>query len=263
MKPALAWALALLVAASAPPARAADAQALREAKAHYDRGMASYNVGAFAAAVDEFKLAYARSGAPGLLFNAAQASRLAKDYEQALHFYRSYLRLAPAATNREDVERRILEMEALVAANRPPPPAIAPPPPPAPVPSPAPPAVVEAHKPVALPPGGRKQRVAGLVIGAVGLAALGAGVGLGVAALDAQNRVSRLSADMGSWTPAQADLYRSGQREAVAATAMYAVGGAAVATGVITWIVGWRRDRARFAVTPTAGGAQAVWSCAF
>ena len=53
----------------------------------------------------EFKLAYARSQAPGLLFNLAQASRLNKDYEQALHFYRTYLRVRPDAPNRDDVEQ--------------------------------------------------------------------------------------------------------------------------------------------------------------
>jgi tetratricopeptide (TPR) repeat protein len=256
------WALMLALVAWAPSVRAADAQAVRDAKVHYDRGMAHYNIGEYAAAVEEFKLAYERSGAAGLLFNAAQASRLAKDYEQALHFYRSYLRESPAATNRDDVERRILEMEALVAANRPPPPVVAPPVVAPPPPVVAPPPVVE-KKPLVLPPSGRKERIAGIVVGVVGLAALGAGVGFGVAALDAQNRVSRLSTDMGSWTPAQSDLYRNGQREATAATALYAAGGAAVGVGIVTWIVGWRKDRARFAVAPVPGGAQAVWSCAF
>jgi tetratricopeptide (TPR) repeat protein len=255
------WALvlAVIVWVWAPSARAADAQALRDAKVHYDRGMAHYAVGEFAAAVEEFKSAYALTAAPGLLFNAAQASRLGKDYEQALNFYRSYLRSAPTASNRDDVERRILEMEAQIAANRPPPPT----PPQPPQPPPTPPATVDLHKPVVLPPGGRKERVAGLVVGGLGVAALGAGVGLGVAALDAQNRLSKLSTDMGSWTPAQSDLYRNGQREAAAATAMYVAGGAAVAAGVVTWIVGWRKDRARFAVVPAPGGGQAVWSCAF
>lgn len=247
---------ALVIAAAlacASPAVAADAAALREAKEHYDRGMSHYNLGEYAAAVQEFKIAYARSSAPGLLFNAAQASRLGKDWEQALHFYRTYLRLVPEASNRADVEARIAEMEKMIeASKRPPPPVVA---------QPASPPVEQ--RPRVLPPGGKKERIAGIVVGVVGLAALGAGIGLGMTALDAQDRVSKLSTDMGSWTPDQQTLYRNGQHEAIAATALYAAGGAAVGAGVITYIVGWRKDRARFAVAPTVGGAQAVMSCVF
>ena len=89
---------------------------IQEAKDHYERGMAHYELGEFAAAVDEFKQAYQRSQAPGLLFNLAQASRLGKDYEQALHFYRAYLRVRPDAPNRADVEKRIVELRDAVDA---------------------------------------------------------------------------------------------------------------------------------------------------
>jgi tetratricopeptide (TPR) repeat protein len=264
MKPLVAAAALFLCAATA---HAASIEELQEAKQHYDRGMAHYELGEFGAAVDEFKLAYARSQAPGLLFNLAQASRLNKDYGQALHFYRSYLRVRPDAPNREDVEARIAEIEPIVELQR----------------------RAEAEKLsaaghaaaaaatvpslraqrstsiVTTPPrGGRRERVAGIVVGAAGVGLLAAGVGLGVASLDAQNKLSTLAAQNGSWTPAERSLYDSGQRDAAAATALYVVGGVAVATGVILYAVGWKRDRARFAVAPTvSGGAQAVWSCAF
>src|SRR6185312_1826267 len=129
---ALAVVVALVVLA--PTVRAAgDADKLQEAKDHYDRGMAHYELGEFGPAVDEFKAAYALSQAPGLLFNLAQASRLGKDYEQALHFYRTYLRVRPDAANRDDVEKRISELEPIVEKRRraeaerlPPPPVPAP-----------------------------------------------------------------------------------------------------------------------------------------
>jgi len=258
----------VLVAALATTAHAADGDALQEAKDHYDRGMAHYELGEFAAAIDEFKLAYARSQAPGLLFNLAQASRLDKDYEQALHFYRSYLRVRPDAANRDDVEKRIAELEPIVelrqkaereklsAVSRQPsaPTLIAPAAEGKPVLAPVPP----------LRPSGKPLRVAGLVVGASGLAALAAGIGLGAAALDAQNKLSSLAKEMGSWSPAQTSLFQTGKTDAAAATALYVVGGAALGTGVVLYAVGWRRDRARFAVAPMpGGGAQAVWSCAF
>jgi tetratricopeptide (TPR) repeat protein len=246
-----------------PAARAAGAgDSLQEAKDHYDRGMAHYELGEFGAAVEEFKAAYARSQAPGLLFNLAQASRLNKEYEQALHFYRTYLRVRPDAANRDDVEKRIAELEPIVAmrrraeeeqlsaASRPAPPAAH--------------AVDERPAIVKPLPSGRGVKIGGLVVGAAGLGILGAGVGLGVVALGDQNKLSSLATSMGSWTPEQASLYQTGKRDAQLATAMYVVGGVAVATGVILYAVGVKRDRARFAVAPTVGGgAQAVWSCAF
>lgn len=258
--------VAVALVAAAPTARAAAAaDALQQAKDHYDRGMAHYELGEFAAAVTEFKAAYALSQAPGLLFNLAQASRLGKDYQQALHFYRTYLRVRPDAANRDDVERRIAELEPMVelerraeverlSAVRPPPPAAT---------APAH-AVDDKPKVVEIPPSGRAEKIAGVVVGVAGIALVGAGIGLGLASVDAENKLSSLATQMGSWTPAQASLYQTGQREAAAATALYVVGGVAVATGVILYALGWKRDRARFAVAPAAGGgAQAVWSCAF
>ncbi len=256
----------LLCAGAGSTARAADdPDALQEATDHYDRGMAHYELGEFAAAIDEFKLAYARSQAPGLLFNLAQASRLNKDYEQALHFYRAYLRVRPDAPNRDDVEKRIAELEPVVEVRRraeeeqlsavsrqPSAPMLI-----APTPEPKP-------APMVIRKSGRPERVAGVVVGVAGVGLLAAGVGLGAAALDAQNKLSNLATQNGSWTPAQASLYTTGQHDATAATALYVVGGVAVATGVVLYAIGWRRDRARFAVAPTpGGGAQAVWSCAF
>jgi tetratricopeptide (TPR) repeat protein len=261
---------ALLVVAAlsvcAATAHAADGgDVLLEAKQHYDRGMAHYELGEFTAAVEEFKLAYARSQAPGLLFNLAQASRLAKDYEQALHFYRTYLRVRPDAPNRDDVERRIVEIEPIVELQRkaeterisaahplPPVPSVG--------------RAGEEQSTVVRPPppSGRPEKIAGLVVGVAGVGLLGAGIGLGVAALDAQKKLSSLATQNGSWTPAQASLYQTGQREATAATALYVAGGVAVATGVILYAVGYKRDRARFAVAPLPkGGAEVVWSCAF
>ncbi len=239
--------------------------ALQQAKDHYDRGMSHYELGEFAAAVAEFKLAYAGSQAPGLLFNLAQASRLNKEYEQALHFYRAYLRVRPDAANRDDVEKRIAEVEPIVearhkaeldrlaaAAH-------------AQAAAPAPARLAVKAKAVRRlpPPSGKPARIAGIVVGVAGVGLIAGGVGLGVASLDAQNKLSSLATMMGSWTPAQQSLYQSGQREAAAATALYVVGGVAVATGVVLYAVGWKQDRARFAVAPAAGGAEAVWSCAF
>jgi tetratricopeptide (TPR) repeat protein len=103
------------------PARAdrrADPEAAakeKEAREHYTNGMRHFDLGEIDAAVAEFKEAYKISAAPGLLFNIAQAYRTKKDYEQALLFYKNYLRLVPRAANRADVEARVAEMEKMIA----------------------------------------------------------------------------------------------------------------------------------------------------
>jgi tetratricopeptide (TPR) repeat protein len=261
---------ALVVCALSSPARADTAQ---EARDHYERGMAHYELGEFGAAVEEFKAAYARSQAPGLLFNLAQASRLNKDYEQALHFYRTYLRVRPDAPNRDDVEARITELTPIVEAQRraevdrlkAQERAVTLPPVDVKRPERRDDVVTPAVVVKAPPRNGKRERVAGLVVGLGGVALLGAGVGLGVAALDAQNKLSKLASAMGSWSPEQANLYSTGRNDAAAATALYVVGGVAVGTGVVLYAIGWKRDRAaRFAVAPVpGGGAHAVWSWAF
>jgi tetratricopeptide (TPR) repeat protein len=260
-------ALALVAALGlcAATARAATPDEMQEAKQHYDRGMAHYELGEFGAAVDEFKQAYARSQAPGLLFNLAQASRLNKDYEQALHFYRSYLRVRPDAPNRDDVEARIAEIEPIVEVQRKAAAERIASPTPAAAPSVTPSSVESRAMAIARPlPSGRGMKIGGVVVGVAGVGILGAGIGLGVASLDAQNKLSSLATQNGSWSPMQASLYDTGRTDAALATALYVVGGAAVATGVILYAVGYKRDRARFAVAPLpGGGAHAVWSCAF
>lgn len=102
----------LVVAALATPAFAQRKKDREKAAiAHYEQGQRHYNLGEFDKAIEEYKAAYALTNAPGLLFNIAQAYRLKKDYEQALFFYRTYLREDPQAENRGDVEALIAELE--------------------------------------------------------------------------------------------------------------------------------------------------------
>jgi tetratricopeptide (TPR) repeat protein len=93
------------------PEQAARDKAARE---HYQQGILHYDLGEIDQSIAEFKQAYSISAAPGLLFNIAQAYRYKKDYEQALHFYRTYLRLQPRAINRREVGERVAELERLV-----------------------------------------------------------------------------------------------------------------------------------------------------
>jgi len=99
----------------AGPASAQSAADQKKAQELYKAGITHYNLGEYDQAIAKFKEAYGISNVPGLLFNIAQAYRLKKEYDQALSFYRTFIRLKPDAPFRKDVEARIKEMEGLLA----------------------------------------------------------------------------------------------------------------------------------------------------
>jgi tetratricopeptide (TPR) repeat protein len=83
------------------------------ARESYRKGAQLYKLGQFEAASEAFEQAYALSGAKRLLFNIAQAHRLAGPghCERALRAYTNYLREEPDTSNAEEVRRRIEEMK--------------------------------------------------------------------------------------------------------------------------------------------------------
>jgi tetratricopeptide (TPR) repeat protein len=84
------------------------------AKAHFKEGRAHYQLGEYSAAIKEFKEAYHLKTDATFLFNIAQCHRQLHEYGEALRLYRNYLRDAPDAPNREDVEKFIREITLLV-----------------------------------------------------------------------------------------------------------------------------------------------------
>jgi tetratricopeptide (TPR) repeat protein len=140
--------IALLVAALASvavPGRAraagSDASRVREARAHYEQAVSYYNLDEFTPALAEFREAYRLKPDPSFLFNIAQCHRKLGENDQALDYYRKYLRNLPDAPNRADVERIVAELRAKVPNATPtevaPPSAQPAAPPPAPAPTPA------------------------------------------------------------------------------------------------------------------------------
>lgn len=85
------------------------------AREHYKRGTTLYDLGKYDEAIVEFQQAYEIKDDPVLLYNIAQSFRLASKYSEALRFYRTYLRRAPKAPNRDEVETKIADMENLIA----------------------------------------------------------------------------------------------------------------------------------------------------
>jgi hypothetical protein len=196
---------ALVALSLAGRAHAADKAADVEARRHFEEGLKHYNVGEFLEAAKEYTAAYKARPSSVMLYNIAQAYRLGNDSQQALFFYRSYLRNVPGAINRHEVEERIGRLEAQLAAGgpptptpspTPPPPPLVPPTtgtgtvtpsPPAPAATPADPAVLVARPDDSAPapasprsPTWRKWWVWTLVGVGVAGAAVGVGVGLGL-----------------------------------------------------------------------------------
>jgi hypothetical protein len=163
------WAgtLALLAVVGARQGIAADdpSDAKQSAKARFTAGQKHYNLNEYPEALREFKEGYRLFSDPVFLFNLGQCERQLGHPDEAIRFYRSYLREQPKAANRAEVQRRIEEMEVLlktkqaeaappiVPAENTAPPTEAPPPlaAPAPAPEPAAPAQPTAT-PAPLPP---------------------------------------------------------------------------------------------------------------
>ncbi len=108
-----------------------------EMKQLYERATRAYDVGKYAEAIDYYQKAYEIGGDPPMLYNIAQSYRLNDQPADAVRFYRRYLQRAPSARNKDDVERKIAELEKMVEERRKAPVAAPPPTPPPATPPPS------------------------------------------------------------------------------------------------------------------------------
>lgn len=107
---------------AAPPARAVvpskrappsgpTKEAIAVAQIHADSATAFYNVSRFSEALDEYEQAYLAAADPVMLFNMGQCQRKLGHRAEAVELYKAYLRSAPNAPNKADLEGRIRELE--------------------------------------------------------------------------------------------------------------------------------------------------------
>lgn len=249
---------ALLVAAGSAYADNKSEPIPQKARDLVDRGRAYHDAGDYPDAIAAFREAYTLAPSPGLLFNLAQAYRLAGQCDDAAWMYRRFLDTKPDPTQRAlaeqhlaTVERcghgglRIAAMPAIETA--------------VPEPKAAPattvtgaPLAIEAHAPDH--PGTRKERIG------IGLA-IGGGVVLASAgyfafdAWQASNEVSAAYQKGGKWSDVS-DANGRGQRSQTMAEVLGVAGGLAVASGAIVYALGRHTEQAQHvAVVPTRGGA--------
>jgi tetratricopeptide (TPR) repeat protein len=99
------------VARAAPPSPAPTESQLADAKQHYAAASKLYDLAEYDGALREFKEAYRAVEDPAFLFNIAQCHRKLGHAQDAITFYKNYLRRAPRAANRSEVERLVAELE--------------------------------------------------------------------------------------------------------------------------------------------------------
>ncbi len=88
------------------------ADPIEDAKAHFRQGTGYFALTRYGDAAREYEAAFALTPDPALLYNAAQAHRLAGNKQRAFDLYSSYLRVYGSRIhNREDVERRIADLQ--------------------------------------------------------------------------------------------------------------------------------------------------------
>jgi tetratricopeptide (TPR) repeat protein len=234
--------LAVLLAASRAHADDASARVPPAARAFAERGRAYHAAGDYPSAIFAFRSAYALAPSHGLLFNLAQAYRLAGNCDEAAASYRGFLADAAPTGDQRALAQRHLETTLRCGHRRladehrvDTPPELD--------------AIAARHDPR---PGLRDERIG------IGLA-IGGGVALAGAAyfaIDSSNAAPAVKGASGG----------DGQRSAEIARVLGTGGAVALAGGAMFYALGWRADKdaklARaVAIVPIARGAEvsATW----
>jgi tetratricopeptide (TPR) repeat protein len=105
----------LVMVSVAFSAAAEDKEAAKKA---FSEATRYYNLNQYADALEAFKRAYWNYEDPVFLYNIAQCHRLLKHKAEAIDFYKSYLRNAPNARNRVEVQRVVADLEASLQQDR-------------------------------------------------------------------------------------------------------------------------------------------------
>jgi tetratricopeptide (TPR) repeat protein len=271
----IAFTLAAMLAAS--PALADNAlrpeQIPAKAKELATRGRVYHDAGDYSMAIAAFKEAYVLAPSPGLLFNIAQAYRLAGNCDEAAWMYRRYLDTNPTGTNRQLAEQHLATVEKCGSGGLRM--AVIQPKPAPKVPTPQGAALgaslgmaaagADGEQAVDAPSLDRAHTYKryGIVAGVAGGAAL---VGAGIFALqarDASQDVENKYKKGGKWEDVKDDDAR-GKRDATFAKVLGVGGGLAVASGAILYALGHHYESEKqITVMPTASGAQVSLSWGF
>jgi hypothetical protein len=110
----------LALAVSGRPAVASEPSAARQA---YDQATAAFGLGHYAEAAEKYETAFSLRPDPALLYDAAQAYRLAGNRPRALELYRNFLRLYPNRQNADEARNQVAALTKALEEERALPPA--------------------------------------------------------------------------------------------------------------------------------------------
>ena len=238
-------------AQKAPPAPAApppSPEVRKQAELRFQEGEAHFRAQRYDEAIASYQEAYRLSGLSALLLNIAQAYRLKGDARKAIAHYQQFVAAAPdhefAAEARVLIAQLTAEVEEEEAAaahtaakraerER----------------GPTRTVTVERTVPSR---GSKGMRIAGIATGCAGLVAIGFGVKY---ALDVRRIEDELSGREGQWTEEALAKVDEGQRAERTMVLLLGLGGGALVTGAVLYVIG---RPARDAGPPTVGLAPAA-----
>jgi tetratricopeptide (TPR) repeat protein len=210
-----------------------------DAEKLYQEGQTAYDAKQYDEAIAAWDKAYALSKLPGLVFNLAQAHRLAGHCEKAVDAYKRFLTLDPQSAERPDAEQFLKELEPS-CPNKPVPQAM----------------VKTAVFPdLRFEDRGKGKRRAGLIVGGTGLAVFAAGLYFGSRASSLASEVDDACAMGCEWTPELADKESSGKSAQTLQYVLYAVGAVGVAGGAALYFKGDSQRRIVIEQPKTGSGA--------
>jgi tetratricopeptide (TPR) repeat protein len=222
-----------------------------KARALAEKGRTYHEAGDYEAAVAAFKEAYVLAPSPGLLFNIAQAYRLAGNCDDASWMYRRFLDTNPFGSQRKLAEQHLASVEKCstgtfrVAAPTPPKLDAKPPDP-----------KLEIRREDKADQRSDRFKKIGVIAGVTGVAALATAAVFAVDAKNASDTVEATYRQGGRWADI-ADIDARGKRDATIAAAFGIGGGVIAASGVVLFMLGRHYESAQhIAVAPGARGGQ-------
>ena len=231
-----------------------------KAREHFVAAKRAFELGHYAEAIKGYEEAYRLVDEPALLYNLGQAHRLAGHHLEALRAYKNFLVRSPEAKNRDEVEKKITQLEKVIeetrrAQNQPPDGAIEPK---EPKPKPEP-VATPVNKPLVAKQVMTERPRKPLLIGGgltltIGVAAVGAGAACALLGSQTKEQLRRDSVAGNEFDP---KLESRGKLYNELMGGMFAVGVVAVAAGATLVAIGMKpRPERAWLIVPAVGDRQ-------
>ena len=232
---------------------------LQRAAALYDKGKRHFDIAEYTAAIAAWKEAYLLSSEPLLLFNIAQAHRLAGDCGQANRFYLNYKRVQPRPANQAELDSAMAKCAGIAPATGDTTPTTGTPPvrvePPPTTTSPGTPETVDVDQ-------GRTLRLSGLAVaGAGGIAGIIAIVYAVRASEKADDVAGRPAGSM--WSKELDQIQADGQSAQTRARIFGVISAIGIAGGAAVWWYGRTKSSVKVDVALAPHETHVSLTCAF